>query len=79
MEFDFNKLLGRIKEKLGSQTELAKRLGIGSSALSNRLNNIVRFTPEEIWKMCQPDCLDIPSEELHLYFFTPKVLIVEQP
>lgn len=74
MEFDYSKLLGRVIEKLGSQAKLAEYLGMGESALSNRMNNKVHFSPDEIWEICDPACLDIPGEEIHVYFFTPKVL-----
>lgn len=74
MEFDHSKLAGRIKEKFGSQKKLAEYLSMRDSALSNRLNNVVPFGPEEIWTLCQPACLDIPPEEIAAYFFTPKVL-----
>lgn len=74
MEFDYSKLVGRTIEKLGSRAKLAECLGMGESALSNRLNNKVKFSQDEIWQICAPDCLDISPCEVYSYFFTPKVL-----
>ena len=73
MEFDFNKLRGRIIEKMSSQSALATHLGMTKSQISGRLNNKVPFCPDEIHRMCLPDCLDIAPEEIGVYFFTPKV------
>lgn len=72
MEFDHSKLLGRIKEKFGSQDALAEYMGWSPSALSNRVNNKIHFDTDEIIKLCDPSCLDIQAEDIGLYFFTPK-------
>ena len=72
VEFDHSKLAGRIKEKYGSQAALAEDLFWPPSKLSNRMRNKVHFSDDEIWTLCAPDCLDIVSEEITLYFFTPK-------
>lgn len=73
MEFDFSKLQGRIVEKYGTRGAFAADLGFTESALSNRLNNKVPFDPEEIYRICLPEHLDIVPKEIHLYFFKPKV------
>lgn len=70
MQFDHSKLLGRITEKFGSQRALAAAIGWTDSKLSARLNNSVHFDSEEIMLLSSPDVLDIPSEEIHAYFFT---------
>lgn len=72
MEFDHSKLAGRIKEKFGSQSALAKHLGWAESKLSNRMNNKKAFETDEILALCRPDCLDIEALEIPKYFFTPK-------
>ena len=70
MNFDHSKLLGRIVEKFGSQRALAAYIGWTESKLSARLNNSVQFDAEEIMLLCAPDVLDIPPEEIQVYFFT---------
>lgn len=72
MQFDHSKLAGRIKEKFRTQARLAKALNWPPSKLSNRMNNKIPLSDDEIWTLCAPDCLDIAPEEITLYFFTPK-------
>lgn len=72
MEFDHSKLAGRIKEKFGSQDKLAEFLSWPPSKLSNRMLNKIQFKADEIIQLSAPDCLDIKSHEIELYFFTPK-------
>lgn len=69
MQFNHDKLCGRITEKFGSQAALAQRIGWTESSLSNRLNNKVQFDADEMIMLSAPDVLDIAPEELHLYFF----------
>jgi len=76
MSFDYNKLRGRIKEIFGTQDKFASALGIGRVSLSQRLNNSLEFSSFEIFKACS--LLEIPSEELPIYFFTEKVQKHEQ-
>lgn len=71
MAFDYSRLKGRIKEKFGTQVAFAKALGISNASLSSKLNNIVGFTQSEITKTCE--LLEIPSEYISVYFFTPQV------
>ncbi len=76
MAFDYRRLRGKIKEVFGTQDNFAKALGIGRVSLSQRLNNLLDFSQEEIHKSC--DILGIKQEELPLYFFTLQVQITEQ-
>lgn len=71
MAFDYSKLRGKIKEVYGTQDKFAKSLGIGRVSLSQRLNNILDFSQEEISKSC--DILGIKKEDIPIYFFTLKV------
>lgn len=71
MAFDFRKLKGRIIEKYGSQTEFTRKFGVSENTFSMKMNNKVRFTTDDIVKIC--DMLDIPEEEIGVYFFNPKV------
>ena len=73
MAFDFSKLRGRIIEKFGSCAVFAVAVGLPESSVSARLHNKVMIDSEEIMLWSQPDMLDIPAEEIHIYFLTPKV------
>ena len=70
MTWNYQKLLGRIKEMCGTQDNFAEQLGINRSSLSQRLNNRLEFTQNEIFKAC--DILSIPMEEMEAYFFNQK-------
>lgn len=72
MQFDFSRLRGRIIEKYGSCSAFAKAIGRSAVWLSYRLNNVVHWASDEIAEVCTPDRLDIPPEEYHSYFYTPK-------
>lgn len=69
--FDFNKLRGRIKEKFGSESEFARKMGLSRSTMSQKLNNVWDFSSSEIIKAC--DLLDIEYNDIPIYFFTTKV------
>lgn len=73
MAFDFSKLRGRIIEKFGTCAAFAAVVGLPESSVSARLNNKIKIDSDEIVRWCQPDILDIPAEEIHVYFLTPKV------
>lgn len=70
-EFDYSKLRGKIKEVFGTEGNFAKALLLSSTALSQKLNNVVPFTQHEINRAC--DLLGIPLEFIPVYFFTEKV------
>lgn len=71
MRWNYNKLKGRIKEMCGTQDEFASRLGIGRVSLSQRLNNQLEFTQDEMFRAC--DVLEIDRTDIPLYFFAPEV------
>ena len=71
--FDLSKLCGRIIEKYGTRAAFAAAVGLQESALSNRLNNKVPIDAEEIILWSSSEMLDIPPEEIHVYFLTLKV------
>ena len=73
MAFDFSKLRGRIIERFGSCAAFARAVGLPESSISARLNNRVKIASEEIMHWSQPELLDIPLQEVHAYFLTPKV------
>lgn len=71
MVWDYSKLRGKIKEICGTQDVFADGIGIGRVSLSQRLNNLLEFSQEEIFKSC--DVLGLEKAEIPTYFFTPKV------
>lgn len=69
--WDYSKLRGRIKEICVTQDSFAKMLGIGRVSLSQRLNNQLEFSQDEIFKACS--ILNINVKEISEYFFKLKV------
>lgn len=76
INFDYNKLKGKVKEKIGTQTNLAKKLEIDETTMSNKFNNNTYFTQVEIIKICT--ILDIKFSDISRYFFNLKVRENEQ-
>lgn len=68
MQFNYSKLLGRFREYGLTQKDVAIRIGIRPTTLSQKLNNKFSFTSDEIDAICK--LLDIPNEEIGIYFFT---------
>ena len=62
-----NKLCGRIREICGTQENCAKKVGMSTHSLSNKLNKKAPFKTDEIKKICE--ILSISKEDIHLYFF----------
>mgnify|MGYP002623573386 CR=1 FL=1 len=71
MAYDYNKLLGRIVEKVGTQSELAKRMGLSEHSISQKLNNKLGWKQDEIRRMAE--ILNIASADIPAYFFTEQV------
>ena len=71
MAWNYNKLRGKIKEIFGTQDQFAEAIGMGRVSLSQRLNNQLEFSQEEIFKAC--DTLHIDYADIPAYFFTLKV------
>ena len=71
MQFDFSKLLGRIKEYGYTQERLAEEICMTKTTMSLKLNNKANFTLPEMEKIRK--VLHIDIEEIGVYFFTPKV------
>lgn len=70
MPYDYSKLKGLIKEYCGTNAKYAKRLGISNTSLSQRLNNNLPFTQDEIYKSKQ--ILKMVDEDVTPVFFTEK-------
>lgn len=73
MEYDFDKLRGRIREKLGNEAKFAEKIGISPASLSSKFNNKSDFTATEISRATDYDVLNIQMEEIGVYFFTRKL------
>lgn len=71
MKWNYQKLRGKIKEICGTQEAFAKKIGLGRTSVSQRLNNQLEFTQEEIYKSCE--VLEIPIAEVSTFFFTLEV------
>lgn len=68
MEFNYQKLLGRITEKMGSQAEFARRMELSERTISLKLNGKVPFKQNEIVKAS--NLLEIDNSDIAAYFFT---------
>lgn len=71
MAWDYSKLRGKIKEVCSTQDNFSEKLGMGRVSLSQRLNNQLEFSQDEIYKSC--DILGINAKDIPTYFFTEKV------
>ena len=70
IEYDFSKLLGKIKEVLGPNSNLALKLHISERTLSLKLTNKVSFKSHEITEIC--DILGIDYRDIGIYFYELK-------
>lgn len=71
LQFDYSKLLGRIKEKGYTLQTFAKAIGISLSTLSLKLSNKAYFKQCEMNLTCA--VLGFDKAEIGVYFFTQKV------
>jgi transcriptional regulator with XRE-family HTH domain len=71
MDFDNQKLIGRIVEKFGKQYAFAKALGTSEHSLSAWLTGKSQPKRDMILRMA--DLLEIPDAEIGSYFFARKV------
>ena len=67
INFNNNKLRGRIYEKYQTISDFASAIGIDKSAISLTLGNKRKLSREDIVLFCEK--LDIPFEEIGYYFF----------
>lgn len=71
MEYNYDKLKGRIREKFGTQGGFAKVIGIGQSTLNLKLNNNAEWTQEEM--IAAMVALDEDESRISEYFFAHDV------
>lgn len=63
----YAKLRGRIREVFGTQNSFAKAMHLNTASVSSKLNDRTQWKREEIVLACEQ--LDIPLEEVSVYFF----------
>ena len=66
-EYNYSKLLGRMREKGVTQEDAAEKMGKNAATFSRKLNNLNYFTQSEISILCR--VLEIPDTEIGDYFF----------
>lgn len=71
MAYNYSKLRGRIIEKFGTQAKFATKMGVSERTLSLKLNGEIYFKQNEITKASH--LLDIPDDEVMVYFFNQEV------
>ncbi len=71
IELNYDKLRGKIREVLGTQSKLANLIGLDETTISNKMNSNTYFTQKEILKISE--ILNIKIEEIPEYFFRTKV------
>lgn len=67
MPYNYSKLLGRIVEKVGTQSNFAEKMELSERSISLKLNGKVGWKQCEIAKACQ--VLEISDNEIPAYFF----------
>lgn len=67
MEFKYDKLKGRIKEKYGTQENFAKAIGKTQTTTSFKINGKASWNQEEIIKAIE--LLDLSKDDIVEYFF----------
>lgn len=67
MPYRYDKLLGRIVEKCGTQATFAQRMGLSERTISLKLNGKRPWSQVDISKAC--DVLGIELDEIQRYFF----------
>lgn len=74
MCYDYSSLSGKIVEKYGTQYNFAIAMKLSERSLSLKLNGKVNWKDSEMWRAI--NLLDIPVDEIHLYFFKEKVHVM---
>lgn len=67
MPYNYSKLLGRITEKIGTQSNFAEAIGLSERSVSLKLNGKVGWKQNEIAKICE--VLEIEPNDIPAYFF----------
>ena len=72
-KFDYNKLIGRITEKFGSQRAFAKASGFSENTISQKLSGKMAITTNDILNWSDSEMLDIAIQDIPEYFFKLRV------
>ena len=67
MPYNYSKLLGRIVEKVGTQSKFAEKMELSERTVALKLNGKVGWKQDEIAKACS--VLDIRDMDIPNYFF----------
>ncbi len=70
VKLNYNKLRGRIKEKLGTEGAFAKSIGRSQNYITKVFQGKSYFTQADVCRSA--DILDIDQNEIGLYFFAPE-------
>ena len=65
--YDYSKLLGRLREKNITQSELANKLGISETSLNRKLKSKTQFKQNEMIRIL--DIADLDVYNIATYFF----------
>lgn len=71
MEYNYNKLNGRIVEIFGTQSNFAEAMDLSTRTISLKMNNLVPWKQPEITKAAS--LLEIDLQDIPEYFFNLKV------
>lgn len=71
MDYNYQKLRGRIKEICGTQQEFANKIDCSERTLSHKLNSKKEWKQNEILRAIE--ILELTICDIPLYFFTEKV------
>ena len=69
--FNYSKLKGRIKEKVGTQSSFAKGMNMSDVSISDKLNNKKQWSQNEM--IAASEVLDFSISEIPVYFFTQEI------
>lgn len=67
MPYNYSRLLGRIVEKVGTQSNFAERIGLSERSVSLKLNGRRGWKQSEIAEACK--ILEIRADDIPIYFF----------
>lgn len=67
MDFNYARLRGRIRAYFSTQSAFAAAMEMSDCTMSQKLNGRSEWDAGEMLKAC--NLLDIPTDELYLYFF----------
>ena len=69
--YDYSKLRGRIREKIGTEGEFAKKIGRTPNYISKVFRNATYLSQEDISKAAI--LLDVSADDIGSYFFSQEV------